>query len=285
MQRIRPKSVLVGLLLAIGAAGLAQCGSTAERPAARAPTGDAAPLPAAPSPPAGDGVLRAHLVRSRTGRPIPGTLRVTGPGGFVRWAAAGADGVACVDGLPRGVPLDAIASAPGLLSHPARGVWIDVDSDTDLGRRPLGEGMPIEVQIVGEWSPHEESPPVAGAVVEVRGFGGWGADPGEVPPVARATTGEDGRAVLRGVPPGQCRLVVRARGHGRESIDLDPVEGALRTPKRIHLGLANSLGGRLLDANGAALAGVNAFLVLGAHEVADAATTDSDGRFRFEDLP
>ena len=287
MDKTRSRRFAAALLVAVGATALCQCGSTGAVPGPRdaaepaRPAADPTDSEIRSSPPAGDGVLRAFLVRSRTGRPIPGSLTVTGPNGLLRTAVAGPDGSVCVDGLPRGAILDAVARSPGLLPLPVTGIRLWHDGDDSLGDLSLGEAVPVEILVTDE-----EDRPVAGAVFEVRGARLRAVPHSFPPPVAGATTGKDGRAVVPGVPAGQWQGVTRAHGHGADRRELDLVEGALREPLRIHLGPAHRLEGRLLDARGRPTAGTEVVL---AHSrwwgPFETTRTDAAGRFRFEGLP
>jgi protocatechuate 3,4-dioxygenase beta subunit len=282
MRAHRIESLFAGLLLAGGAAALAQCGSTVEgvRPAPPpAEVPDA--LVAASSPSAGEGVLTATLVRSRTGRSLVGSLTVTGPDGFVRSASGGANGFVRVDGLPLGVPLDIVATAPGLVPVPVRRIRLDSDEPFDLWDLLLGEAIPVEVRVRDE-----ERRPIPGATVEVREcFTSYGYAP-RLPGALKATTAGDGRAFIPDAPPGRWDLVTSADGYGTESRSLELVEGALREALVVVLGPGHALEGRLLDARGSPAAGRELTVILDNWGgPAGTATTDSAGRFRFENLP
>lgn len=257
------------------------------RPVERKVEGEGPPAPPARAA-ARTGVLRAFLVRSRTGKPIPGRMTVSGPAGFTREVASGAGGGLIVDGLPRCVPLDVTVSSPGLLPRRIRSILLPATGEESLGSIPVGEAVSVEVVVrtSGE-SPMitDEEAPLPGATVEVREAG---PDDGleEGPrPVASATTGEDGRATLAGVPPGDWVLVVRARGRGAEHLPLALVEGARRSPVEIVLGPGHGFEGRILAPDGSPAAGIGVLLV---HPVslcvAASGSADPRGRFRFEDL-
>ncbi len=276
----RPKTVLAFLA---GVAGSAAPVLVPIPWRALAEEGGAPPAPAVEAPRA-SGVLRVQIVRSRTGKPVPGRVTVTGPEGLSREAAAGPEGRARVDGIPRCVPLVVTLSSPGLLSRRLRGVVLPPAEDEHLGAVPLGKAVSFAVVATVEG----ESPAV-GATVEVFDAAwGWGLA-GDSPPLASAVTGDDGRAAVAGLSPGAYALIVRAPGFGTEVRVLDLVEGSRRAPVEFDLEPGLGFEGRILDAQGKPAAGVEVALLssvgpVGSDTLVGAAKSDPRGGFRFEDL-
>ncbi|HEX6885213.1 MAG TPA: carboxypeptidase regulatory-like domain-containing protein [Planctomycetota bacterium] len=124
--------------------------------------------------------------------------------------------------------------------------------------------------------------PIQGA--RVQALAGPGGTPGE--PVGLATTDSAGRFELAEVPSGTLRLLVEHRDWTK-ALDGPFEVGGAPLERRIELGRGATVRGRLLDADGAPLAGetVSALCIAGVERArTHAATTDAEGRYALTGL-
>lgn len=150
--------------------------------------------------------------------------------------------------------------------------------DVTLARRPYG-GAVCGIVVDSDGSP------VAGATIE--NYGMSSAD------VRRAETGEDGRFriddVLSDRSDPACQLEVKARGFAPRLIPVSP--GTKEAPAEVEIALqpGHSLRGQVVDADGAAIAGVRVLVRPTGFDNYQAPfnnrQTDEQGRFEFDSLP
>jgi protocatechuate 3,4-dioxygenase beta subunit len=244
------------------------------------------PGPATPAPKGGDGTAAGLLLRSLTGAPIPGTVRVTDRSGGTRTQEIGANGAIVVKGLPRGEPLRFEFTSPGLLPLVLAARTVPADDDLDLSYVFLGEGQRVDVVVVDE-----TGAPVADCALSLGDYP-YGDSRG-IPTLLdtasfRTSSDVSGRASFEAVPPGTWFLTAVAAGRARALLPVELVEGALRGPVRVVLGPGVVLEGRVVHADGRPVpaAAIAAAPVMGYDRYPLSATgaTDAEGRFRLEGL-
>lgn len=168
--------------------------------------------------------------------------------------------------LTRGLDVLLIVEQPGR----ARFVrWLHPEADEEL-RVPLGPGARLAGLVVDDLGE-----PVVGAVVRIEREGE------ELPPW-QAATGDDGRFDIDTLYAGAHGLTASSPNHGtivRQGVSPDGTE------LRITLERVGSVAGRVVDPDGAPRAG--AFVVIAGSGIwpARRTQTDSEGRFRWADVP
>ena len=104
----------------------------------------------------------------------------------------------------------------------------------------------------------------------------------------KATTGSDGVAIVRGLPPDKYEMTVLATGYAREERHIDLVHSPSVTPLSFALAQGGLVQGKLTDNNGRPLAGVRVdYRTVGSTYgyFGQSPTTDEQGRYRNAHLP
>ncbi len=247
------------------------------------------------------GATVTGMLVDEQGKPPAGSLEVElvrappDDGDVFRRATAGPDGRFVLSHLPAGHAALHVRRAGAAQFHRS-GILIPETGTADLGRIVLPAGETLTVRVVDT-----NGRPLPGAMVSIQVedpdyFSKGHTDPGFARSVL--STGANGEAVLRGLPPpgrkvsvAVCREGSMPERWGEEAVPKEPVE--------ITLSPAVSLGGRVVDPEGAPVAGATvtalrngAPLLLGHLDLPDEGpcfsgddfTTDGEGRFTVSPL-
>jgi hypothetical protein len=216
-------------------------------------------------------------------------VAATTAGGVVRHDRTSLDGRFHIRGLPRGEWVSLEARAPGLGTRGAKTQEVPLVGDGQVGPLRVGPTGDLAVAVRDE-----TGQPIAGATVTARRplAGNLNSGPIPVEPwpeAARATSSEDGSAILEDLPSGPWALFASARGfaRGRESMEHEAGEGEGALVVTLRPG--HEVRGRVHLPGGRPAAGaVVAVLESGTRwsESISCMTTvaDEEGRFRLEGL-
>ncbi len=249
------------------------------------------------------------VVLEPDGDPAPGAMVTVSPGlpvileslrrGDLCFLETRTDekGLFVVAGVPPGDAYDVHALGTGFALSHASDVVVHAGQDARVTLRTRNPGR-VDGRVVSVGEPGVAPTPLAGAHVAVIPEGlRYLPFAKEILEQTHALTDAEGRFALRDVPPGDVRLVGIAAGHAG---DLGPKlfvsEGALAVAPDFELPVGASVSGRVVDAGGEPLAGVEvrwqpvdmdrfgldasfAPLVAGAVRQHDFPRTGADGRF------
>jgi protocatechuate 3,4-dioxygenase beta subunit len=237
--------------------------------------GAGAPIPKAEVTVFASGGPRTHFGRNSWREIVFSAMSVPVP---LRTAVTDASGEASIPGLAAGRCF-VVASAEGFGRAGADALLAPGQGSEPVVVR-LGKGFPLSGRVTDE-----KGDPVAGRVILEPSVGGW---PGSSPALRRDTAIDAGGSYrFEGLAAGTVLVSVTVG-------DRPPVRsGLIRVPEvpvfDIHLGAGAILSGTVTDEAGAPVAGAEVrVLVMGALTSAPtgtAATTDDEGRYRFEGLP
>lgn len=257
-----------------------------------------APAPAAPPPvaaePVGTCTVSGAVWFAGTRKPAPGQqVVVDAPGATALTATSDARGRFRFDRLREDrawrLRIEATGFAPIVLPN----LHLERDEARDLGVLWLDAPVPLAV-VVKDWGDR----PIAGATVEAERYvmvgmsDGWDHSAGlryVTAPVAAATTGADGRAVLATLPPGDWNLVAKSAGFAPGRTYRVPlVRGAAKRDVTIRLDRGIALEGRILDGDRRPVTGLivraSPRAVRFANWIDQPTATDAAGRFGFDGL-
>ncbi|MHC4820720.1 MAG: carboxypeptidase regulatory-like domain-containing protein, partial [Planctomycetota bacterium] len=210
-----------------------------------------------------DGVVRGRLLRGNPAEPTAGRVRISGSGASADMAVS-PDGLFRVEGLLRFRDIDITLSSDGVETVRYIGMRVGAQNPLNLGDIVLGVPQPLTVEVRDG-----AGRSLAEATVTLHRTIPWGygqdwilrqVDPPPAPPAQHTqTTGADGRTTFPRVAPGSWTVRATrdglADGHATASV----TEGARGDPTRVMLTDAGTLSGRVVDPDGAPLAGLEVF--------------------------
>ena len=245
----------------------------------------------------GSAGVRGEVRFAASDAPAAGsTVALRLPAGKTVQVTTGPNGAFAFLGLPTGFGFRIEASAPRCAPARTSGFALAADEQLHAGTLWLDTALTARVLVV---DPHGQ--PVSGAHVDVLlarervSSQDWG---GRLPdPVARATTDASGVALFDDLGPGRWTFRARHAKYASAGVaSLPLLRGGVERTIRLNLLAGYALEGRVLDAGGAPVPGVEVLALKPREATASmaplpldplrlATRSDENGRYRFERLP
>lgn len=237
--------------------------------------------------------VRGQVLRSQREPVTEGVVETSRRGAISARARVRKDGTFFVKNVPPGHGVALVARAPGYAPGGADKLVLAAGETLDVGALYLGSVLDPDVtnRVVARVVRTPEGKPVAGVQVTATStlygslvaLGEWEKQPGGT--VVRETTGDDGVAVFKSLPPGSYDFFAEADGLTFEVVQRALVQCDTQLSLELALDPALAIEGKVVDQEEKPVANARVVTMRwGSFTMHPAVATDAEGKFKLDGL-